>query len=133
MQRLSSQPQPPEYFDDNDRKCRQCGGPLNSLRQKRFCSPRHALDYWSIRVWGSLRVVVFKRDKYECQSCGRIGYHSGHGPDGRFVRLGNVDVQADHITELADGGDTWDMENLQTLCSQCHKVKTSESRRARMV
>lgn len=131
MERLSSQPQPPQYYDDNDRTCRECRGPLKSLRQKRFCSPRHSLDYWSTRVWGSLRVVVFERDEYVCQSCGRIGYHVGHGPDGRFVRLGTVKVEADHIIELADGGEPWDVENVQTLCSECHKEKTADSRRVR--
>lgn len=40
-------------------------------------------------------------------------------------------VQADHIVEIADGGALTDPGNLQTLCDDCHKVKTLEARAAR--
>ena len=82
-------------------------------------------------TWHSLRVLIFKRDNYVCQVCGNIGRHVGHGLDGKFKKLGTVKVQADHIIELADGGQPWDMDNLQTLCQECHKAKTSASRRSR--
>lgn len=41
-------------------------------------------------------------------------------------RLGLVTPGAmvDHVKELKDGGDPWDPDNLETLCDQCHKVKT---------
>ena len=32
----------------------------------------------------------------------------------------------DHVKELKDGGDPWDVDNLQTLCKECHAKKTGE-------
>ncbi|MDI1496223.1 MAG: HNH nuclease domain-containing protein [Cenarchaeum symbiont of Oopsacas minuta] len=32
--------------------------------------------------------------------------------------------EVDHIKAVALGGDSWNKENLQILCSSCHKVKT---------
>lgn len=32
----------------------------------------------------------------------------------------------DHVKELKDGGDPWDVENLETLCRACHQKKTGE-------
>ena len=33
---------------------------------------------------------------------------------------------ADHIIAIALGGDEWDINNLQTLCPECNKIKTAE-------
>ncbi len=35
-----------------------------------------------------------------------------------------VTLEVDHITAIANGGDMWDENNLQTLCSRCHAKKT---------
>ena len=75
--------------------------------------------------------MVFERDGYMCQDCGREGYHRRRNELGRFESVGAVKVEADHIFEIVDGGDAWGIENLQTLCKKCHKAKTAESRRAR--
>ncbi len=40
-------------------------------------------------------------------------------------------IEGDHIIEIADGGDEFDMENVQTLCVSCHKAKTKEGRQQR--
>lgn len=32
----------------------------------------------------------------------------------------------DHIIEIKDGGDMWDLANLQALCDSCHNIKTRE-------
>ena len=37
----------------------------------------------------------------------------------------------DHIKEIRDGGDPWDMGNLQSLCRNCHQIKTGEVVRQR--
>lgn len=41
------------------------------------------------------------------------------------VKCGDTATEIDHIVELASGG-TDDIENLQPLCTQCHKQKTSQ-------
>lgn len=32
----------------------------------------------------------------------------------------------DHVKELKDGGDPWDVDNLEVLCKSCHAKKTGE-------
>ena len=36
-----------------------------------------------------------------------------------------------HVVAVADGGDFWEMDNLQALCKSCHAIKTGEERRRR--
>lgn len=45
-----------------------------------------------------------------------------------IVREANT---VDHIVEVRDGGDIWDIENLQSLCPACHNRKTAEERKKR--
>lgn len=59
------------------------------------------------RPWRRKRDEIFKRDKYTCQVCGRVG----------------GELELDHIVNVARGG-TDDDNNLQTICTACHKPKT---------
>lgn len=60
--------------------------------------------------WRRLRDMVLKRDHYICQSCGEPSGWSAH---------------VDHIQPRSVGGpDT--LENLQTLCHDCHNRKTKQ-------
>jgi 5-methylcytosine-specific restriction endonuclease McrA len=34
--------------------------------------------------------------------------------------------ECDHVVSVADGGGSCGLENLQTLCSICHRKKTKE-------
>lgn len=52
---------------------------------------------------------VLQRDKFTCQHCGLVG----------------GDLECDHIVNQAQGG-TDAMDNLQTLCKECHKIKTKK-------
>lgn len=38
---------------------------------------------------------------------------------------GGVAEEVDHIVNVADGGDEWDWDNLQSACKHCHAVKTA--------
>jgi 5-methylcytosine-specific restriction endonuclease McrA len=58
-----------------------------------------------------LRQQCFERDDHECVEC-----HSDYK------------IVCDHIIRLVDGG-TNEMKNLQTLCENCHKEKTSKEAR----
>ena len=59
------------------------------------------------RPWRRKRDEIFKRDKYTCQVCDRVG----------------GELELDHIVNVARGG-TDDDSNLQTICVPCHKPKT---------
>lgn len=39
--------------------------------------------------------------------------------------------EVDHIVELIDGGDKLSWDNLQSLCTTCHRIKTGEEKRKR--
>jgi len=72
----------------------------------------HEFAFW-IKSWYSLRAQCFKRDSYKCVKCGKEA------------------TDCDHIIEIIDGGDEWDLDNLQSLCNECHKEKTRKSWRER--
>jgi 5-methylcytosine-specific restriction protein A len=64
--------------------------------------------------WREIRKVVLKRDKFTCQNCGIILTRNQH---------------IDHIIDITyenidDEKITFDVDNLQTLCSACHAKKT---------
>lgn len=61
-----------------------------------------------------LKGSVLKRDRYTCVKCGMV----------------SIDNQVDHKARLEIGGSN-DPENLQTLCIECHKVKTGEEAKDR--
>jgi 5-methylcytosine-specific restriction enzyme A len=61
-----------------------------------------------ISIPAEVRRLVFERDRYQCQSCGRTALA--------------VKLTIDHIIALAQGG-TNDISNLQTLCDRCNSRK----------
>lgn len=56
--------------------------------------------------WDMRKRQVFERDMWRCTRCCSV-----------------LQLQCDHIVNRSSGG-THDMENLQTLCAQCHYKKT---------
>ncbi|PPJ61953.1 HNH endonuclease [Cuspidothrix issatschenkoi] len=58
-----------------------------------------------------VRTYVFQRDKYQCQSCGKISQETH--------------LSIDHIIPLSRGGKN-DISNLQTLCLTCNQQKTDK-------
>jgi 5-methylcytosine-specific restriction protein A len=65
-------------------------------------------DRLSRRIWAQLRNAALERDQENCGQCG-----ASHA------------LEVDHIVPLALGG-TNALENLQTLCGLCHRIKTRE-------
>ena len=64
--------------------------------------------------WRKKRRIALIRDSHLCQLCIK---------DGIIINATDVD----HIVNKAKGG-TDDIDNLQSLCSPCHKKKTSAER-----
>lgn len=110
------------------RPCRHYGCPniVKSRSQQGYCDD-HANERtgWSKRqqvkgnttergyghAWRKLRAQVLERDGYLCQSC-------------RTKDRITPATDVDHIINKASGG-TDDPDNLQSLCSSCHKQKTA--------
>ena len=97
-------------------QCPSCGKPKSEWTRRqdwRCCSvdcTQKFEDFCIIRSWAELRERCFQRDKYICVKCGKTS--------DRLI--------ADHIIPIATGGKQWDINNLQTLCEYCHKVKTKQ-------
>ena len=68
----------------------------------------------SRKKWARTRLAVFDRDGWRCVLCGRAGR-----------------LEADHIKRLEDGGAVWELRNIQTLCRDCHLIKTGDERRGK--
>ena len=99
--------------------CPACGLPKKEWKRRKdwnCCSVECTRNFWDKEVtsfsWETLRIRCFERDGYSCVKCGR-----------KFESSGLI---ADHIHPIALGGDEWDIDNLQTLCRSCNKVKTAE-------
>lgn len=60
------------------------------------------------KVSNKLRFVVYERDNYQCQKCGRT-----------------TDLEVDHIIPISKGGETT-LDNLQTLCRSCNLEKSDK-------
>lgn len=54
--------------------------------------------------WDKIRKAVYRRDHWTCQRCG----------------ASDVELHAHHLIPLSEGG-LDEMENLITLCKDCHK------------
>lgn len=110
------------------RPCRAFGCPavVKSRNQQGYCDDHASKrSNWNKRVdrtgsttergyghtWRKLREQILKRDDYLCVQC------SAHG------RVSSA-TDVDHIINKAKGG-TDAVDNLQSLCSACHKEKTA--------
>ena len=64
------------------------------------------LDKLHRLFWDMRKRQVFERDMWRCRQCSSV-----------------LQLQCDHIVNRSSGG-THDMDNLQTLCANCHYAKT---------
>lgn len=69
-----------------------------------------------IRGWKlqKIRDRILLRDEYTCQRCGCV----------------SVNLEVDHIIPLHLGGADSD-ENRQSLCHECHEIKSAEEEKGR--
>ena len=58
-----------------------------------------------------MRLKVLDRDGWACTACGRAGR-----------------LEVDHRVRMEDGGAVYDLDNLQSLCRECHFRKSQEER-----
>jgi len=74
---------------------------------------------YNTKRWKKVRELALKRDGGLCVMCLK---------EGRIVKADVVD----HIIEIKDGGDPYDLNNLQSLCNKCHAKKTFVAREGRV-
>ena len=59
--------------------------------------------------WAAVRLAVLDRDGWRCTRCGKAGKLEVH-----------------HVHHLEKGGAEYDVDNLRTLCLDCHHVTHSK-------
>ncbi len=119
---------PPLFMQMNlwNKKC-WCGAKIVKPRRKYCCNDHADLWYWSIDAyWDSFRMQVLRRDDFTCQVC-------GFQPKGKHTWDKDSDLQADHIIAIVNGGMCFDLENVRTICSECHHKKTGNDIREKFI
>ena len=119
--------------------CRGCGEKITDPRRRTWCS--HAcFTRWEP---GQVQIAVDNRDQGICQLCGldifgaarlweitrREKLNENWEAFRKFVNSNpKPRPEYDHITPFSEGGLTV-LENMRTLCTNCHKKVTAEWRR----
>ena len=127
---------------------------VNKFRN--YCKKHGWQDMKPFTNWGALRLRVFKRDNFKCVKCGERPtkeikmdnyydnqWHKSYNKKQirewykftKFEIRGEQEIAivdddsqlvGDHIIPIALGGDEWDINNIQTLCVKCNKIKTKK-------
>ena len=58
---------------------------------------------YSTSRWKAVRLMAMHRDSWQCRQCGRV-----------------TGLQVHHIEPIAAGGAGFDLDNLETICRDCH-------------
>ena len=96
-----------------EKYCKSCGRVFDDLNFKicPYCGSELATRYGRQPIPRKLRHEVFKRDGYRCRECG--------------ASKDETSLEIDHILPVAKGG-TNDIDNLQTLCRECNRMKHTD-------
>ena len=99
------------------RPCMTCGAPTQGSD---WCTEHQGTargwrEVYSDKRWAAARRECLHRAGGRCASCGALG----------------LQLQADHVRPLLDGGAPFDQLNLQALCTECHHAKTSDDKARR--
>lgn len=126
--------------------CRLCNNELPGRRTS-WCSDECSNAYYMATSSSHLRYIINQRDKGICAKCGldceALERRINAMPKEAVKEVRRVLVEngfnwshwnyncaslwdADHIEPIDEGGSSWEMENIQTLCHPCHKEKTAE-------
>jgi 5-methylcytosine-specific restriction protein A len=90
--------------------------PAHGDRHTKRAAPIYATPEY--RAW---RAEVIRRAGAQCQD-------KHHDP----LRSRSGRLYADHVVELRDGGEPFDVRNGLARCASCHERKTIEARVARL-
>jgi hypothetical protein len=125
--------------------CAWCGATLPA-RRRTWCSDRCGTAFWSNHWWTLARRAAKRRDKYRCRECGAAApkrpTKSSSLTAGAYrialrewrtaKKTGRMEVNHRQPCRGKHGALSCDhhLENLETLCVRCHRIRTSADRRA---
>lgn len=133
-------------------QCPSCGLPKEKWKRRkdwRCCSIECTADFQKYAIyygWQDFRERALKRDNYTCVKCGDdrkevvvevksksiTNLEDCTKPNWKpeyknFIRKDvRTNLIGDHIIPIALGGEEFDLNNVQTLCLTCNKIKTSK-------
>lgn len=88
--------------------------PTRSTEERKSTYSHHYNDkgqnLYSLYRWKKLRKHKVTLNPF-CEHCWLVG-------------IAKPVDEVDHIHEIEDGGEFWDIDNLQSLCRSCHETKT---------
>jgi len=107
--------------------CPICGLPKSEWKRRtdwRCCS-KECTNKWCdlTYIWQYFKLKAFKRDKYSCIKCGKKPMQKTY--EGKMIP-DTSKLIGDHIIPIAIGGEEYDLDNVQTLCIKCNKIKTKK-------
>jgi len=115
-------PKPDSYYTKTKGSCRWCGNVIlkedDSINTRKTWHTDCADEYMLIYHSREQRAHVRKRDKGVCNHCGK------------FAMKWDVDhikplVEQKGVKEEDLNWEYYSLDNLQTLCKKCHRVKTN--------
>lgn len=124
---------PPMPNVSNNGVCQWCATPLlfpvghkkagQPNPRRRWCSKKDkpcVKEYLIASFQGDMRQALKKRDKGKCAQCqiSNFSWDADH-----IIPLWSI---ADSLTLLESRSNFWGLDNLQTLCYNCHKDKSSK-------
>lgn len=103
-----------------NRKC-WCGKEKKDFEphQITYCCKKHNDQWWIKTDYVDPHRRKFLKENGKCRHCGLVKPYSYYGDN----------LEVDHIIAIMFGGHPWDERNLQTLCHDCHVLKTNSDRR----
>lgn len=104
----------------SQRPCRLCGLEVPRPARSWHKACWSALEPETAQGWKTLCEEVYKRDKYTCQTC-----HKDVLDFRAAARYNKRPYSVDHKVALCLGG-KHQLDNLQLLCVECHKLKSKE-------
>ena len=118
-----------------------------SNNTRNYCKDHTYQDMYEFTSWVGLREKVLRRDNYTCVKCGdnrrdvvvtikskQMVNWNEWKPNKEFKPRYEIrereetsnNLIGDHIIPIALGGDEFDINNIQTLCLKCNKIKTAK-------
>ena len=107
--------------------CPICGLPKSKWNRRtdwRCCSVDCTNKWYNLTyIWQFFKLKAFKRDKYSCVKCGEKPMQRTY--EGKMIP-DTSKLIGDHIIPISLGGEEYDLDNVQTLCIKCNKIKTAK-------
>lgn len=100
---------PNKYNEKGEKLCLNCEKPITG-RRKRYCSERCAYEFSSrFLSQTAFKEMIIKKRGYRCEKCGKE----------------TKELIFDHIVPIELGGEIFSENNVQLLCYECNRKKTS--------